>query len=92
MKKLTQTMKDALVTFVAKGGLTYWHGGFWTYSGADAVRPGVPVWYVTTHTVKALAQRGLVKLEGQPYPVRGEVTPEGHAINAEGHALNKETA
>lgn len=36
-------------------------GGFWTYPGCpDGAKPGVPEWYVTTQTVRAMEDRGLL--------------------------------
>lgn len=58
-KTLSATMAAALVDTIERGGtLVRWAGGYWTAPGTAPVRPGVPIWYVSTATVEALIARG----------------------------------
>lgn len=62
----TPTQADAIRILAEHGGIIeYRKGGFWTYPGcvehqtrAAGATFMVPEWYITAHTVKALAKRG----------------------------------
>jgi len=46
--------------------LLYVKGGFWTYEGCPMAKPGVPEWFVTVGTIRALKKRGWVADVGLP--------------------------
>ena len=57
-------MEDALAKLQECGSLVYKKGGFWTYHGCPCHLGGsTPKWSVTTGTVRALADRGLGRID-----------------------------
>jgi len=45
---------------VAHGRLDRLPGGFWTYPGCGTRHRGVPMWYASTTTIRALIHHGLL--------------------------------
>ena len=67
---ISSTQRRALQLLDRDGMLVRRTGGFWTTPSMPETRPGVPDDYVGTETVKALANKGLVVLEGDRYPTK----------------------
>ena len=68
--KLSDTMLDVVAKMRAAGGrLERWPGGFWTTPGmaVKSISQGyrIPVWSTSTHTVKALAARGVIAADAE---------------------------
>lgn len=67
--KLSPTMQGALDVARQHGGrLERWSGGFWTYPGCASQTKNLPMptlvpdWYVSTHTIHALIDRGVMRV------------------------------
>jgi hypothetical protein len=58
-------MTITLGAAVAHGRLDRLPGGFWTYPGCVARHRGVPVWYASTTTIRALIRRDVLAAAGQ---------------------------
>jgi len=55
-----QTLVDRLRRESMGGRIERRPGGFWTAPETISSADGVPDWYVTTHTIQALAKRGVL--------------------------------
>lgn len=81
---LSPVMAEALRRCRESGGLVYVRGGFWIEATQDPLHLGArprlfgakPIpWSTTTHTIKALVKRGVVRETGrEAYPTRVEAT------------------
>ena len=82
---LSPVMAEALARCRSAGGLKYVRGGFWVEATQDPApflalsqRPQTSCsealpWHTTSHTIKALVKRGVVRETGrEAYPTRVE--------------------
>ena len=70
MKDLSDTQRETVRRMKDAGGkIERWPGGFWTTPGMTQNLRGYPEWSVTTHTIKALVRKGVIK-ESKLQPVR----------------------
>lgn len=62
MAKLSPTQQKVIDTLTFTGKhLERLPGGFWTWAGCPQDARGVPTWWVTWQTVRAMETRGLLK-------------------------------
>jgi hypothetical protein len=61
MPKLSPTQRITLETLhFHHANLIRKPGGFWTYSGCPVSAAGMPVWWITVGTVRALERMGVL--------------------------------
>ena len=60
--KLSPTQADAVEQLRAHGGtIGRLQGGFWTYAGCPVNAAGIPEWWVSVQTVRALERLGALR-------------------------------
>ncbi len=83
---ISSTMLVTLREIAHRGGeVVCLKGGFWTYPLVAMNERGVPVWYVSTNTIRALSSRGLLALRTVPpftFMTHGSVTDAGMVVVA----------
>lgn len=64
-KKVTPTQQEVIAKLGETGkALTRVSGGFWTYDGCGIGAAGIPNWWVTLQTVRAMEKKGLLVRTG----------------------------
>ena len=64
--KLSKTQQQVVDTLRRTGApLVRVPGGFWTYQGCPVSRPGIPEWWVSVPTVRALERLGVLERTNQ---------------------------
>ena len=60
---MSEPQKETLAAMREHGGeLIRMGGGFWTWRNCSQVKVGVPAWYCTVGTLRALEKKGMITL------------------------------